>query len=186
MQFMEEVERHTAKETRFMGLGWHIKESGSAITQAVTCRLSGFDPRYGQVGFEVDEVEMGLGFFQALSFPCQLTIQQLLHIHQSSYHPTQRSIDTESAVKWAIQKRFPFCPQYFRSICYPDICRRRRLQPLLTNTHAQSLKLHTSAFKQPAIAFIYTFFNTLLGIIFTRQHIISAIEELSSKTNPLN
>jgi hypothetical protein len=51
------------------------------------------------VGFVVDGVVLG-GFFPGvLWFPCQFSLDKLLHIHQSSYHPTLYSLDTGRTCK---------------------------------------------------------------------------------------
>jgi hypothetical protein len=41
----------------------------------------------------------GAGFLRVLRFPCQFSFHQLLHIHESSYHPKLYSLDTDSVVK---------------------------------------------------------------------------------------
>jgi hypothetical protein len=45
----------------------------------------GFDPSWGDVGFVVDKVALGKIFSEYFGFPCQLSYQQLIHIHWSSY-----------------------------------------------------------------------------------------------------
>jgi hypothetical protein len=44
------------------------------------------DCRSDYVGFVVEKVALGPVFSKDFSFPCQFSFQQLLHMHQLSYH----------------------------------------------------------------------------------------------------
>jgi hypothetical protein len=50
-----------------MKVVWSVEFGGYAIAQAVSRRLSGFDPRSGNVRFVVGKVETGAGFL-SISF----------------------------------------------------------------------------------------------------------------------
>jgi hypothetical protein len=57
---------------------------GRAITQAVSRRLPGFDPRSSHLGFVVDKMALWKSSSEYFRFSCQVSFHQMLHIHLSS------------------------------------------------------------------------------------------------------